>query len=364
MSWLSLRRSPHPDIGSIALVPAAATLRKEKVAMKNSRYSPWVLAVFLVSAAIPVLGADKKNSVDEIGNRRVAHRSIISEEKEVAIGREYASVVERSAKMVKDPLVTEYVNRVAQNVARNSDLKVPLTVKLIDSPVINAFALPGGFLYVNSGLLLAADEEDQVAGVMAHEIAHVAARHWASQITKATLLQYGMIPLIVTPMSYPVYEGASQALNLGVPLTFLKFSRSAEAEADYLGLQYMSKAGYDPNSYTAFFGKILQEERRAPGSVPTLFLDHPPTAERIMKSEEEIKEILPKREQYLVSTSEFDDVKERLRAVISKRFERGGPTLERLEDTADPATQTQAGSQRKEQGDGTDDKPPVLQRRQ
>jgi predicted Zn-dependent protease len=213
-------------------------------------------------------------------------------------------------------------------------------------------------------LLLAADEEDQVAGVMAHEIAHVAARHWASQITKATLLQYGMIPLIVTPMSYPVYEGASQALNLGVPLTFLKFSRSAEAEADYLGLQYMFKAGYDPNSYTAFFGKILQEERRAPGSVPRLFLDHPPTAERIMKSEEEIKEILPKREQYLVSTSEFDDVKERLRAVISKRFERGGPTLERLEDTADPATQTQAGSQRKEQGDGTDDKPPVLQRRQ
>ena len=132
MSWLSLRRSPLPAIGSIALVPAAATLRKEKVAMKNSRYSPWVLAAFLVSAAIPVLGADKKNSVDEIGNRRVAHRSIISEEKEVAIGREYASVVERSAKMVKDPLVTEYVNRVAQNVARNSDLKVPLTVKLID----------------------------------------------------------------------------------------------------------------------------------------------------------------------------------------------------------------------------------------
>src|SRR6516225_4539488 len=220
-----------------------------------------------------------KNDVNEIGNRKVAHKSIISTEKEIAMGKQYATEIDHSAKIITDPVVNEYVNRVAQNVARNSDLTIPLTVKVLDSPEINAFALPGGFLYVNSGLLMAADEEDQVAGVMAHEIAHVAARHWASQITKATLLQYGMIPLIVTPMSYPVYEGASQALNLGVPLTFLKFSRSAEAEADYLGLQYMFKAGYDPNSYTAFFGKILQEERRAPGSVDKIFADHPPTAE-------------------------------------------------------------------------------------
>src|SRR6516225_8925242 len=355
MSWLSLRRSPHPDIGSIALVPAAATLRKEKVAMKNSRYSPWVLAAFLVSAAIPVLGADKKNSVDEIGNRRVAHRSIISEDKEVAIGREYASVVERSAKMVKDPLVTEYVNRVAQNVARNSDLKVPLTVKVIDSPEINAFALPGGFLYVNSGLLLAADEEDQVAGVMAHEIAHVAARHWASQITKATLLQYATIPLIFVPMSYPVYIGVSQALNFGVPIAFLKFRRNDEAEADYLGLQYMYKAGYDPNAYAAFFGKVLEEERRQPGSVDKIFADHPPTPERIIQAEEEIKK-LPPRDQYLLSTSEFDDVKSRLNTVVAslKKNTKPGPSLDRQPDKT--STQTPPSDQ-------DDDKPPVLKRK-
>src|SRR5262249_31092839 len=150
-------------------------------------------------------------------------------------------------------------------------------------------------------------EEDQFAGVIAHEIAHAAARHWASQVTRATLLRYATLPLIFTPLSYPVYLGVSQALNFGVPLTFLKFSRSAEAEADFLGHQYLYKAGYDPDSYVAFFGKVLEEERRSPGSVPKVFQDHPPTPEHILKSQKEIMEILPKRDQYLVSTSEFDD---------------------------------------------------------
>jgi len=213
--------------------------------------------------------------VNEIGNRKVAHRSIVSQEREIATGKQFAAEIHRSAKLISDPVITEYVNRVAQNLARNSDLTIPLTVKVIDDPAINAFALPGGFLYVNSGLLLAADEEDQLAGVMAHEIAHVAARHWASQATRATLLQYATLPLIFTPLSYPVYLGVSKALNFGVPLTFLKFSRSAEAEADFLGLQYMYKAGCDPSSYVAFFGKVLEEERRSPGSVPKVFQDHP-----------------------------------------------------------------------------------------
>jgi predicted Zn-dependent protease len=322
-----------------------------------------LLAVFCL-AALPARAGDDKKDVDEIGNRKVAHKSIISEEKEIAIGKQYSAEVERSAKLLNDPVINEYVNRVAQNVARNSDLKVPLTVKVIDDPSINSFALPGGFLYVNTGLLMAADEEDQIAGVFGHEIAHVAARHWASQVTKMTLAQYAMIPLIFVPMSYPVYMGVMEAYMNGVPLAFLKFSRGYEAEADYLGIQYMYKAGYDPNSYVAFFGKVMEEERRMPGSMPSVFMDHPPTGDRIIKCEEEIKEILPKREQYLVSTSEFDDVKGRLQQVISNRKklkagETGGPTLRKRQ----PADQTQP--QQTPQGTDTSggDQPPVLQRR-
>jgi predicted Zn-dependent protease len=318
-------------------------------------------------AALPVRGDDKKDDVDEIGNRKVAHKSIISEEKEIAIGKQYSVEVERSAKMLTDPVVNEYVNRVAQNVARNSDLKIPLTVKVIDDPSLNAFALPGGFLYVNTGLLQAAEEEDQIAGVIGHEIAHVAARHWASQMTKMTFAQFAMIPLIFVPMSYPVYMGVMEAYMQGVPLAFLKFNRGAEAEADYLGIQYMYKAGYDPNSYVAFFGKVMDEERRMPGSMPQVFMDHPPTGDRIIKCEEEIKQILPKKEQYLVSTSEFDDVKARLQQVISNRKklkpgDNGGPTLHKRQpsdQTTTAPTQTAGQSS----GSSGDEQPPVLKRR-
>jgi predicted Zn-dependent protease len=320
--------------------------------------------VALSLANVAFAGGDDKD-IDNIGNRKVAHRSIISEEKEIAIGKQYADQIDQQAKIVKDPVVAEYVNRVAQNIARNSDLKVPLTVKVIDDPVINAFALPGGFLYVNTGTILAADEEDELAGVMAHEIAHVAARHWASQMTKMTLLNYATIPLIFIPMTYPVYLGVSQAMNIGIPVVFLKFSRSAEAEADYLGLQYMYKAGYDPNSYVTFFGKVMQEERREPGSVPKIFADHPPTADRIIKCQEEITELLPKKDQYLVTTSEFNDVQGRLKSLVAqwKRHQpTGGPTLEKRESKrGDAGAQTTSGSGTS--GSSDDDKPPVLKRR-
>lgn len=313
------------------------------------------LTVLSLAVSVPVRAGTDKNDVNKIGDRNVAHKSIISTEKEIAIGRQYADQIDKTAKLIKDPVVTEFVNRVAQNVARNSDLKVPLTVKVIDDPAINAFALPGGFLYVNTGLVRAADNESELAGVMAHEIAHVAARHWASQMTKATILQYATIPLIFVPMSYPVYIGVSQALNFGVPIAFLKFSRNDEAEADYLGLQYMYKAGYDPNVYSAFFGKVLEEERRQPGSVDKIFSDHPPTPERIIQAEEEVKK-LPPRDQYLLSTSEFDDVKSRLKTVLAslKKNEKPGPSLERQPDKT--STQTPPSDQ-------GDDKPPVLKRK-
>ena len=328
--------------------------------MSKTRLLRLAVTAVLLSFTALALGAGKKDDVADIGNRKVAHRSIISQEKEVAIGKQYATEIDRSAKLLKDPVITEYVNRVAQNLARNSDLKIPLTVKVIDSPEINAFALPGGFLYVNTGLILAADEEDQIAGVMAHEIAHVAARHWASQMTKATILNYAMIPLIFTPMSYPVYMGVSEAMSFGIPMAFLKFSRSDEAEADYLGIQYMYKAGYDPNSYVTFFGKVMEEERRNPGSVTSIFMDHPPTPDRIVKSEEEIKTILPKRDQYLVTTSEFDDVKARLKTVVAqlKKHEKPGPTLRKREPN------NTSGTQNPGKGSSSgDEKPPVLRRR-
>ena len=332
--------------------------------MRMHRRIPLALTVMMIAASASVWASDKKKDVDAIGDRKVAHRSMISEQKEIAIGKRYATEIDRSAKIIKDPVVNEYVNRVAQNVARNSDLKIPLTVKVIDDPSINAFALPGGFLYVNSGLLQAANEEDQLAGVVAHEIAHVAARHWASQMTKATILQYAMLPLIFTPMSLPVYIGLSQGLNMGIPMAFLKFSRNDEAEADFLGIQYMYKAGYDPNAYVAFFGKIVQEQRRSPGSVPSVFLDHPPTAERIIKAEKEIQAILPKRNQYLVSTSEFSDMKTRLESVMSMRKKmqkaEGAPTLQKRQPkkTTSPSTQPSSGQQNPDE-----DKPPVLKRR-
>ena len=314
-----------------------------------------LLGCVAVLTALPALAADQKADVKEIGNRRVAHRSLISEQKEIAYGRELADQIDHQARRITDPVVTEYVNRVAQNVARNSDLRIPITLKVIDAPEINAFALPGGFLYVNSGVIKAADEEDQFAGVLAHEIAHVAARHWASQVTRATILQYATIPLIFVPMSYPVYLGVSNAFNFGVPMMFLRFNRNAEQEADYLGLQYMYKAGYDPNAYVAFFGKVTEEERHEPGSVPKVFMDHPPTEDRIVKAEQEIKKLLPQRDEYLVSTSEFYDVKDRLDSVIAGqkvRGQAGAPTLARHSHPIPNSSGQDEG----------DDKPPVLQR--
>jgi predicted Zn-dependent protease len=328
--------------------------------MKRRTYAAMLGAMVVVLCALPGWASDK-NDVKDIGDRRVAHRSIISEEKEIAIGKQYAAEIDRSAKIIKDPVINEYVNRVAQNIARNSDLKIPLTVKVIDAPGINAFALPGGYLYVNSGLLLTADQEAQLAGVIAHEVAHVAARHWASQMTKRTIMQYAMIPLIFTPMSYAVYMGVMEAYMNGVPLAFLKFSRADEAEADYLGLQYLYKAGYDPKAYMSIFAKVMNEERHDPESVPKIFMDHPPTPDRIEKLDSEMKTILPPRREYLVSTSEFDDVQARLRELITSRrlgrHDKNAPTLQRR-DTNDTST-----TKKKGKSNPQEDKPPVLERR-
>ena len=261
-----------------------------------------------------------KEDVEAIGNRKVScHMNFFSLEREMALGKSLAQEVEKSSKLIDDPIVTEYVNRVGQNLVRNSDARVPFTIKVIDSDVVNAFALPGGFFYVNSGLILKAQEESELAGVMAHEISHVTARHGTCQATKGEVAQLAAIPaMIFIPYSmagYAMYQG----LNLAIPLTFLKFSRDAEREADFLGIQYMYKAGYDPNSYVTFFERIQADEKRRPGTIPKVFSTHPPTPERIENTQKEIARILPARQEYIVTTSEFDQVKGRLRGIMFSR---------------------------------------------
>ena len=299
-----------------------------------------------------------KNDVDAIGNRKVGGRGMgnwYSLETEIRMGKEYSQQVEASVKMVQDPVVTEYVNRIGQNLVRNSDAQVPFTIKVIDSDEVNAFALPGGFFYVNSGLILAADEEAELAGVMAHEIAHVAARHATRQITRAQWANIGTIPLIFVGggIGYAVRSVAGLAL----PMTFLSFSRGFEAEADYLGLQYMYKSGYDPQAFISFFEKLQAKEKRKPGTLARAFSTHPQTPDRIEKSQGEIGRILPARPQYVVSTSEFDDVKSRLASIENRH-----KVLDDKEGSK-PSLRRASTSDKSGKDDKTDDDRPTLKRR-
>jgi len=314
------------------------------------------------STTAPAKGSGGKDDVEAIGNRNIGGKGLgnwYSLEKEIAMGKGYAQEVESSVKLVQDPTVNEYVNRIGQNIVRNSDAKVPFTIKVVDSDEINAFALPGGFFYVNSGLILAADDEAELAGVMAHEIAHVAARHATRQMTRAQMVNLGSIPLIFVGgwAGYAIRSAASFAL----PMTFLTFSRGFESEADYLGLEYMYKTGYDPQAFISFFEKIQAKEKKKPGTLSKAFSTHPQTPDRIGKTQEEIAKVLPAKDTYVVNTSEFDDVKARLARIENKRKiidEKGdkAPTLRR---TAAPSDTTNPNGQ---QGQ-TDDGRPTLKRR-
>ncbi len=305
-------------------------------------------------------GSGGEDDIDAIGNRNIGGRGIgnwYSVEKEVRIGKQYAQQVEQGAKLIDDPVVTEYVNRIGQNLVRNSDAKVPFTIKVIDSDEINAFALPGGFFYVNSGLILAADDESELAGVMAHEIAHVCAHHAMREMTRANLANLATIPLIFVGggLGYGAYEAA----GIGVPLAFMHFSRDFEKEADYLGTQYLYKTGYDPNSLVSFFEKIDALQKKKPGALAKAFSTHPQTPDRIEKTQEEIAKLLPARDEYVVTTSEFDKVKARLNAIENRRKltdekDNGKPSLRRANTNKD-----KAGNDK----NGNDDDRPTLKRR-
>lgn len=258
-----------------------------------------------------------KKDPEEVGNRDVDGKvNFYSIEKEIALGKGLAQDIERQAKVIDDPVIAEYVNRVGQNLVRNSDAKVPFTIKLIDSDDVNAFALPGGFFYVNTGLMLKAENEAELAGVMAHEIAHVAARHGTRQATRGQLANYATIPLIF--LGGWAGFGIRQAASILIPVGFLTFSRGFEKEADDLGLQYMYKAGYDPTAFIDFFEKLQSLEKKKPGTMAKVFSSHPPTDDRITNAQANIQKFLEAKPEYVLSTSEFEQVKARLTSIKAR----------------------------------------------
>jgi beta-barrel assembly-enhancing protease len=312
--------------------------------------------------SMPGVKQGSVNDVNAVGTRDIGGRGMgnwYSTETEIRMGKSYAMQLEKSVKFVNDPVVVEYVNRIAQNLVKNSDAKVPFTIKVIDSDEVNAMALPGGFMYVNSGLILTADDEAEMAGVIAHEIGHVAAHHAVREQTRMNMAQLGTIPLIFIGgwTGYGIYEAA----QIGIPLTFLQFSRGFESQADFLGVQYMYRSGYDPQAFVTIFEKLENLEKTKPHLIAKAFSSHPQTPDRIEATQKEIATILPPRAEYVVTTSEFDDVKARLARIENKRkLNDGGkgnqPTLRRAStsnnDPNAPPDSTQPGNDR-----------PTLQRR-
>jgi len=304
------------------------------------QHRPAPLVTILAALSLLAGGAfgsdsDKKNpkdNPDSIGDRDVgAGVNFYSLEKEIGLGKQLAQEVERQAKIIDDPVIAEYVNRVGQNIVRNSDAKVPFTIKVLDTEEVNAFALPGGFFFVNSGLILKADTEAELAGVMAHEIAHVACRHGTRQATKGDLMQIGLIGAsIFTGYGWTGYA-IRQLGSLAIPMSMLTFSRAYEREADYYGLQYLYKSGYDPTAFVDFFEKIETMEKKKPGSISKVFATHPMNDDRIKTTQKEIQTILQPKPEYIVNTSEFNDVKGRLAMLHNRRKpEQEDPSRPRL----------------------------------
>jgi predicted Zn-dependent protease len=312
----------------------------------------------------PHIKKGSEDDVNAVGTRNIGGRGLgnwYSINGEIGMGKQYSMEIEKSAHLVTDPVVNEYVNRIGQNIVKNSDCKVPFTIKVIDSDEINAMALPGGFFYVNSGLIMAADEEAELAGVMAHETAHVCAHHAAREMTRMNYFQIASVPLIIFTQGSWTGYGIYEASQLAIPVSMLEFSREYEAEADWLGLQYMYKAGYDPQAFIQFFEKIDALEKHKPGTLSKVFSDHPQTPDRIAHSEEEIATIMPARPDYVVTTSEFDDVKARLARIENKRklndkSNGNAPTLRRAGGTNNDPNSTGTSS-------NPDDDRPTLGRR-
>jgi predicted Zn-dependent protease len=259
-----------------------------------------------------------KYDVSRIGERGVEKGvNFYSTEQEQALGKEMAKEIESACKMLDDPVVTAYVDQLGQRLVRFSDAKIPFTIKVLDSDEVNAFALPGGYFYVNSGLIVAAHTEAELAGVMAHEIAHVAARHATRGATRTQIWNLASIPLVF--VGGPVGLAIREVSSIALPMTFMKFSRGFEQEADVLGIEYEYAAGYDPEAFVDFFER-LGVERKKPNFMARAFATHPMGKDRVRKAQKEIETMLPAHDQYLVNTSEFDEIRARLLARIDAKL--------------------------------------------
>jgi len=294
-------------IGALSLLLIAPVSAQDKPAAAQAKPT---------SAASSAL-TDKENP-ELVGKRNINKSQInfYSFEKEVAMGRGLAQEIDRSAKLIDDPIIAEYINRVGQNLVLHSDAKVPFTIKVLDDDVVNAFALPGGFFYVNKGLILAAENEAELAGPMAHEIAHVAARHGVEQASKGELINWGTLPLIFLGgwAGYAIQQAAA----LAIPLGFLKFSRAAEEEADMLAAQYLWASGYDPHALVTFFEKLESKEKKKPGTMSKIFMTHPVVGDRIQKVNTLIARF-PDRSEYTINTSDFNQARGRLISLTNAR---------------------------------------------
>lgn len=361
--WLSaISFFPTASAAQTPEIPKAD--KKAKSAKKDEKARPQAQ-----TQAVGPKGLGVKEDPAQIGKRKINSGSDKlfgwlggSQEKEVAVGRQLAIEVEQQAKLVEDPIVTEYVNRVGQNVVLHSDAKIPFTIKVIDSDEVNAFALPGGFFFVNKGLILAADNESELAGVMAHEIAHVAARHAMENQGKMTAIQYGLMGAVIFGggIASTIAQNAGGFAQL---MSFLQFSRGAESEADVLGVQYLYASGYDPTGMSTMFEKLNSKNKKKPGTISKIFATHPQNIDRRDASLALVARF-PEREEYVISTSEFQRVKAHLlkitnaKAGVTGDLDEDGnqkPTLKRRQPEA-----TEGDTQK---GTSSSDGPPQLKKR-
>ncbi len=321
LSQKKIRQTALIVVLALASTWASAEVREHPTSAKNGQTWGIIERIGEPQAPEPLPGSEApkdhipaKYDVSKIGERGIGGGlNFYSLQKERALGQQLAAQVEAQTHLVTDPKLNEYVNRVAQNLVRHSDAKVPFTVKILDNDEVNAFALPGGFLYVNSGLIMATDNEAELSGVLAHEIAHVAARHATKNETRMQLLNLASMPLIFVggPAGYAVRE----VMGLAVPVGYMKFSRDAEREADLLGMEYAYAAGYDPAEMVHFFETLNARKKQKLSFIAKAFMTHPMTKDRIKRAQKEIATMLPSRPEYVVTTSEFDGMKARLMAL-------------------------------------------------
>ncbi|MDM7997021.1 MAG: M48 family metallopeptidase [Acidobacteriota bacterium] len=337
------------------------------------RYSAALFIMFLAMlSGSPASHADRRHGdVENIGNRSVSGRifgilpNFVSFEKEIALGAQVAAEFEQTARLVEDPVITEYVDRIGQNIVKHSDAKVPFHIKVVDTDEVNAFAFPGGYFYVNKGLILAARNEAELAGVMAHEISHITARHATERLSKAQYLQFAALPALFVG-GYWAQMGIQNALGLGINLELMGITRESEREADQLGIQYLWNTGYDPNAFVSFFEKMQEEEKSKPGRLAGWFRTHPSTTDRTVAALDE-QRYLPEKDYYIVNTSEFDRVKGRLQSIDNaQKSEEGSGAKEQKRPTLKRRTEGGGGQEPSEGGDDGDSSPkksrPTLKR--